>query len=299
MEEEEANDEEDGEDDQGKGKEVQGQKGEGHSNKEEEGPGMDEDQEEEAGKHRSKEEAEMEVSNKWAKINATMTANMVLALAQLNGCSDDKDEEGLGKEEESFNENDLSICSGDHNLSIEEYNPDAVEVLSGIFDAEHSKKYETPNSFLQTLWNAAGPSVGSTITQLDKIRDELERETTGVDPDFSKIDVQLINFMIKEAREDTDKCIAFIEDVIKMLNKYKEGKKTEAEAMPSNVQEGHTNKKILAPEKGGSTTTASKTQGLLPRAPEASLAKEIAMETANMAAGDKEGAQSVSMAQSG
>ncbi len=112
---------------------------------------MDEDQEEGAGKHGSKEEAEMEDSNEWAKINTTMTANMALALAQLNGCSDNKDEEGLGKEEESFNKNNLSICSGDHNLSIEEYDPDTIEVLSGIFDAEHSKKYKTANSFLQAL----------------------------------------------------------------------------------------------------------------------------------------------------
>jgi hypothetical protein len=137
------------------------------------------------------------------------------------------------------------------------------------------------------------------ITQLDMIRDKLEGEAVGVDPDFSKIDDQLINFMIEEAGEDTDECTAFIEDAIKMLDKYKEFNKTGAEATPSNVQEGHTNKEILAPKKGGGTTTASKTQGLLPRAPEAILIEETAMETANMAAGDEEGAQSVSMAQSG
>jgi hypothetical protein len=96
---------------------------------------MDEDQEERAGKHGSKEEAEMEDSNEWAKINATMTANMALALAQLNSCSDNKDKEGSGEEEESFNETDLSIRSGDHDLSIEEYDPDTVEVSSEIFDA--------------------------------------------------------------------------------------------------------------------------------------------------------------------
>ncbi len=105
--------------------------------------------------------------------------------------------------------------------------------------------------------------------------------------------------MIKEAREDTDECIAFIEDMIETLDKYEEGNKTEAGATPSNVQEGHTNKEILAPKKGGGTTTASKTQGLLTRAPEASLAEETAMETANMAARDEEEAQLVSMAQSG
>jgi hypothetical protein len=152
---------------------------------------------------------------------------------------------------------------------------------------------------LQALWNAAGPSVGSMIIQLDIIGDKLKGEAAGVDPDFSKIDIQLINFMIKEAGEDTDECIAFIEDVIKTLGKYKEGKKMEAETTPSNVQEGHTNKEILAPKKGEGTTTASKTQGPLPKAPEASLAEETKMETATIVAGDKEGAQSVSMAQRG
>jgi hypothetical protein len=156
MEEEDDDNKEDGEDNQGKGKEVKEQEGEGHGGKEEEGPGMDEDQDEGAGKHRSKKEAEMEDSNEWAKINATMTANMSSASAQLNGCSDDEDKEGSGEEEESFNKNDLSIRSGDHDLSIEEYDSDTVEVSSGIFGAEHSKKYETPNSFLQALWNAAG-----------------------------------------------------------------------------------------------------------------------------------------------
>jgi hypothetical protein len=87
--------------------------------------------------------------------------------------------------------------------------------------------------------------------------------------------------------------------VIETLDKYKEGNKMEVEATPSNVQEGHTNNEILTPKKRGGTTTASKTQGLLPRAPEVSLAEETAMETTNVVARDKEGAQSKSMAQSG
>ncbi len=70
--------------------------------------------------------------------------------------------------------------------------------------------------------------------------------------------------------------------------------------MPPNVGEGHTNKDAFASDKGGGTTSASKTQGLLPRASEASFTDEITTETARkMAARDKEGAQSVSMAQGG
>jgi hypothetical protein len=259
---------------------------------------MEEDQDEEEGKQESEEEEQMDDSDAWAKINKTMTANMAMALAQLNSRSEDEEEGGSGDKEESFNEKDMSIHTGDHDLSMGEYNPDSIEVSSGIFDAEHSKKYETPNNFLQALWNAAGPSVGSMLTQLDLIKVKLEGNEVGVDPDFSKIDTQLIDFLIEEAGENIDECIAYINNVIEKLNKFKEGKDMEADAAPPNVGEGHTNKDAFASNKGGGTTSASKTHGLLPRASEASLTDETATETARkMAAGDKEGAQSVSMAQ--
>jgi hypothetical protein len=147
----------------------------------------------------------MDDSNAWAKINETMTDHMASALAQLNSCSEDEEEGGWGDKEESFNEKDMSIHTGDHDLSMGKYNPDSIEVSSGIFDAEYSKKYETPTSFLQALWNAAGLSVGSVLTQLDLIKVKLEGDEAGVDPDFSKIDAQLIDFLIKEARENIDK----------------------------------------------------------------------------------------------
>jgi hypothetical protein len=84
------------------------------------------------------------------------------------------------------------------------------------------------------------------------------------------------------------------------LNKCDESNKTEMEITQSNVQEGHPDKEAFAPDKGGGTTPASKTQELLPRAPEASPAEGVAKETAIiMAGGDEEGAKSVSMAQGG
>ncbi len=185
----------------------------------------------------------------------------------------------------------MIIHTGDHELSMGEYNPNSIEVLSGIFDMEHSKKYETPINFLQALWNLAGPSVGSMLTQLNLIKVELEGDKEGVDPDFSKIDAQLIDFLIEEAGEDMDECIAYIDNIIKKLNKFEEGKDMEADAAPPNVGEGHTNKESFASDKGGGITSASKTQGPLPRASEVSLTDETATETTRkMAAGDKEGA---------
>ncbi len=290
---------EDGEEGQNEGKEV------GESdNKEKVDSGMEEDQDKEEGKQESEEEEQMDDSDAWAKIDKTMTTNMTtnmaMALAQLNSRSEDKEEGGLGDKEENFDEKDMSIHTGDHNLSMGKYDPDSIEVSLGFFDAEHSKKYKTPNNFLQALWNAAGPSVGSMLTQLDLIKVELEGDEVGVDPDFSKIDTQLIDFLIEEAGENIDECFAYIDNVIEKLNKFKEGKDMEAEAAPPNVGEGHTNKDAFASNKGGGTTTASKTQGPLPRASEASLTDETATKTTRkMVAGDKEGAQSMSMAQDG
>ncbi len=106
---------EDREEGQKEGKEV------GESDDEEKvESGLEEDQDEEEGKQESEEEEEMDDSNAWAKINETMTANMALASVQLNSCSEDKEEGGSGNKGESFNEKDMSIHTGDHDLSLGE-----------------------------------------------------------------------------------------------------------------------------------------------------------------------------------
>jgi hypothetical protein len=97
----------------------------------------------------------------------------------------------------------MSIQTGDQDLSLGDYDLEATEVLSGIFEAEHGQKYEEPANFLQALWNVAGPSVGSMLTQLDLIKTKLKGDEAGVEPDFSQIDGQLIDFLIKEAGEST------------------------------------------------------------------------------------------------
>ncbi len=121
-------DTEDGEEGQNEGKKV------GKSDNEEKADlGMEEDQDKEEGKQESEEEEQIDDSDAWAKINETMTTNMAMALAQLNSRSEDKEEGGLGDKEESFDEKDMSIHTGDHDLRMGKYNPDSTEVLSGIF----------------------------------------------------------------------------------------------------------------------------------------------------------------------
>jgi hypothetical protein len=239
------------------------------------------------------EREEMEYYVDWKKIIKTMNANMASATEQLNSNSEDEEDEDSSKEGENFKEWDEGIYTRDDDLSEGKYDSDVEEVSSGIFDAEHSKKYEMPQNFMQALWNAAGPAVGSMLTQLDLIKLELEGDEVDVEPDYSKIDPQLIDFFVEEAGENPKEVIKYINTVSMQLVQYGEDTETEEEATPPN-------KEHLTHDKGEGTTPASKTQGTLPRAPEASLAEETAKETATrMAGGDEEGAQSMSMAPGG
>jgi hypothetical protein len=136
------------------------------------------------------------------------------------------------------------------------------------------------------------------LTQLDLIKAELEGDEAGVEPDLSKIGAQLLDFLIKEAGEDIDECITFINSVITKLDKYEEKEEKEMKITQSDAPEGRPEEEALTPEEGGGTSPASKTQGLLSGAPEASPAEGATKETnTTMEGGDKEGAQSVSMAQ--
>jgi hypothetical protein len=117
----------------------------GRNSEEVDNSGMEEDQDNGEGEDASGEEEEREDSDKLVRINATMTANMISALAQLNTCLDEGEDNSLNKEEESFLVKDRRDPSGDHDLSLGKYNPDAIEISLGIFNAEHSKKYQTPN----------------------------------------------------------------------------------------------------------------------------------------------------------
>jgi hypothetical protein len=118
-----------------------------HNSKEVDNSGMKEDQDNVEGEDASGEEDEMEVSDELAWINAEMTANMISASTQLNAPSDEGEDDSSDKEGVRFLNEDRSDCSGDHDLSIGKYNLAPIEVSSGIFDLEHSKKYQMPSNF--------------------------------------------------------------------------------------------------------------------------------------------------------
>ena len=142
--------------------------------------------------------------------------------------------------------------------------------------------------------------MASMLTQLDLIKTELKSEEAGVEPDLSQMDTRLIDFLIKEAREDNASCIKFVDAICSKLEKHKVQDEMDFELTHSESPEGRTEEEALTQEEGGGKSTASKTPGTPPRASNESTTEgasnEINME---MLEGDKEGAQPPSMAQVG
>ena len=96
---------------------------------EESGETEDSKEEDQEGEGCNKEAEEVEGSKEWEKINETMNANMALAIAQLNRSLEDKEGRSLDSDKESYNKEDMSIQTGDQDLSLGDYNPETTEVL--------------------------------------------------------------------------------------------------------------------------------------------------------------------------
>jgi hypothetical protein len=127
-------------------------------------------------------------------------------------------------------------------------------------------------------------------------------DLSGVPVEFRDLPEHLINFMYKEAGEDPNNVMAFIIQVHQEISKFKD--KEEEETTDSHVQTITYNKE--APAQGilnvgneGTQEKASKTQGPLPGAQQTSPAEGAVIEPATEAGGDKEGVQSMSVAQGG
>jgi hypothetical protein len=150
------------------------------------------------------------------------------------------------------------------------------------------------------------------IIKLELIKEELKVDILGIPAEFKKIPAQLIDFMIKEAGQNTKEAIRSIEGYILRLNKIDNNDSKEEcfqAVYPEETKEGINmppQKAINAQEddsrmldKAGDYNTASKSQGPLPSAQQTSPVEGVAKEPATAAGRDKEGVQSVSMASSG
>ncbi len=129
---------------------------------------------------------------------------------------------------------------------------------------------------------------------LEMIRTEFEGELLGLKADLTHFSQNLINFLIKESGENPNDAIAFLDQTSADISQYEEQNNKDKDIHKVIAE----NQDALPPDKEGEQSEASKTQGMVPRAPEATPAEGIAT-TVNTTEGDKEGPQSVSMAPGG
>jgi hypothetical protein len=182
-----------------------------------------------------------------------------------------------------FLEEDLSVH--DKDLTLGDDYDTSLEVSSGVFATTHSNQFDQPNNFKQFLWNVAGPSTGSMIILLDLLKDNLKADQAGIPTDFNRVPVKLLELMVQDAGKDHEDQIGFIEHITEELKQIS--------------QTTSCNEAFCLEGGPGHSSDASKTQGTLPGAHEASPTEEAAIEPALMAGWDKKGAQSLSMASPG
>jgi hypothetical protein len=190
---------------------------------------------------------------------------------------------------------DNSIAqSKDEELDMKSYDSNITEVNSGVLDANHSQRYVNPANFCQALLNEAGPTVGAMKVMLEMMRTEFDGELLGLKADLTHFSQHLINFLIEESGENTKDAIAFLDQTSADISQYKEDttRETRSHIDISKKPESP------SPDKGDERTEASKTQGTVPRAPEATPTEGIAT-TIKTTAGDEEGPQSMSMVPDG
>jgi hypothetical protein len=129
---------------------------------------------------------------------------------------------------------------------------------------------------------------------LEMIRMEFKGEPLELKADLTHFSQNLIDFLIKELGKNPNDAIAFLDQTSADISQYEEQNNKDKDIHKTIAE----NQDALPPNKEGKQPEASKTQGTVPRAPEATPAEGIAT-TVDTAAGDKEGPQSMSMAPGG
>jgi hypothetical protein len=198
------------------------------------------------------------------------------------------------KDSKTYKDNDHPAKLADEELDITSYNSSVTKVDSGVFNAYHAQRYVEPANFCQALWNEAGPTVGAMKVMLEMIRTEFEGELLGMKADLTHFSQNLINLLIKESGEDPNDMIALLDQNSADISQYKEQYNEDKDIHKAVTKD----QDALPPDKEVQQSVASKTQGMVLRAPEATPAEGI-VTTIDTMAGDKEGLQSVSMAPGG
>ncbi len=226
----------------------------------------------------SKENEFKESEDKMRRAGAALITRMEEASIDLADTESEEDSHNtpdpLTNDEEGkdYKVDNSDAKSHDDKLSMLDYDLDVLELSLGELEAAHSQKYQNPESFLQALWNKAGPVVGSMKIMLKLMNTEFEGEVARLTADSSNEPQTLIDFLIEEAGEDPHDAIAFLNQTANQLSKLDE------ESNAGNDKEGDPN--AHPPNLGDKHSKASKTQGTLPRAPQANPARGAATTTA-------------------
>jgi hypothetical protein len=198
------------------------------------------------------------------------------------------------KDGKTYKDDDPPAQSADKELDITSYNSSVTKVDSGVFDPIHAQRYIEPTNFRQALWNEAGPTVGTMNVMLEMIWTEFEGELLGMKADLTHFSQNLINLLIEESGEVPNDMNALLNQTSADISQYKEQHNKDKDIHKVIAED----QDALPPDKEVQQSVASKTQGTVLRAPEATPMEGIAT-TVNTTAGDKEGPQSVSMAPGG
>jgi len=231
-----------------------------------------------------------------AKEVSQLTAEISKATTQIQFESEEETSDGS-----DFKEDDLSFRSDDLDLKLSDYKS-ADEVSSGEFDARFTKRYSAPNTFLQALWNTAGPSAGAMRICLEIIKEELQGQLEGVPAEFRDLPESLIDLLYEEGGKDPRDAMSFITQIHADISKYEDDEEEKVKSPESHVktiQYDDPDPASVSPkqgERGAQEQEASKTHGPTTGAQQTSPKEGAVINPANNAGGDEEGAQSRSMA---
>ncbi len=104
---------------------------------------------------------------------------------------------------------------------------------------------------------------------LEMLRTKFKGELAGLKADLTNYPQCLINFPIEEAGEDLSAAITFLDLTSDQIAQYKEDDHNEM----TGDGDGDKDANVLPPNKEGEQIEASKAQGMVPRAPEATPAE--------------------------
>jgi hypothetical protein len=177
---------------------------------------------------KSKENEFEESEDKMRRAGAALITRMEEVSIDLTDTESEEDSHNTpdpltnDKEGKDYKADNSDAKSHNDKFNMSDYDLDVLEVSLGEFKATHSQKYQNPESFLQTLWNKAGPVVRSMKIMLKLMKTEFKLEVAGLMADSSNVPQTLIDFLLKEAGKDPHDAIVLLNQTANQLSQFDE-----------------------------------------------------------------------------